>query len=73
MLPPFFAEQGMKDFRIMRDIAATYWMVAVESEELNDFAKEVRGDPLIDPEMIEIMDGYVDLVSGGFRENYLLE
>ncbi len=71
---PFFEKQGMKGLRIMTDIAATYWTVALESEvdNLADFVKEVRGGTS-DPKVEKIMQGYMDLVEGGFREIYLIE
>jgi hypothetical protein len=72
---PFFTKQEMKGFKIMTDIAAAYWTVVIESEveDLGDFAKEVRGGTSIDPEMIKIMEGYMDLVNGGYREIFLIE
>ncbi len=71
---PFFEKQGMKGLRVMTDIAAKYWTVALESEvdDLADFAKEVRGGTS-NPEVEKIMQGYMDLVEGGFREIYLIE
>jgi len=72
---PYFEKQGgMSGFKVMTDIATTYWTVVLESEveDLSDFAKEMRsGTP--DPEVGKIMEGYMDLVEGGFREIYLIE
>jgi hypothetical protein len=72
---PYFEKQGeMTGFKIMTDIATTYWTVVIESEveDLSGFAKEMRsGTP--DPEAGKIMEGYMDLVEGGFREIYLIE
>jgi hypothetical protein len=71
---PFMEKQGMKDFKVMTDIATTYWTVVLESEveDLSMFAKEVRGGTP-DPEFGKIMEGYMDLVEGGHREIFLIE
>jgi len=71
---PFFEKQGMKGFRVMTDIATTYWTVVLESgvDDLGVFAREVRGGTS-EPELAKIMEGYMDLVTGGYREIYLLE
>ena len=71
---PFFEKQGMPAFKVMTDIATTYWTVVLESEveDLSVFAKEVRGGTP-DPEAGKIMEGYMDLIEGGFREIYLIE
>jgi hypothetical protein len=71
---PYFEKQGMKNIRVMTDIAATYWTVVIESEteNLSDFAKEVRGGTA-QPEVGKIMEGYMDQVEGGFREIYIIE
>jgi hypothetical protein len=72
---PFMEKQGMKGLKIMTDIATTYWTVIFESEveDLSEFAKEVRGGSASDPELGKIMEGYIDLVTGGYREIYLIE
>ena len=74
MAAPYFEKQGMKGFKIMTDIATTYWTVVFESEveNLADFAKEVRG-ATAQPELEKIMEGYMDLVEGGHREIFLIE
>ncbi len=71
---PLMEKQGMKNFKIMTDIAASYWTVVFESEieDLGEFGKEVRGGTA-DPEMAKIMEGYIDLLVGGHREIYLIE
>lgn len=73
-MAPYFEKQGMKGFKVMTDIATTYWTVVLESEveDLADFAKEVRGGTS-QPEVEKIMEGYMDLVDGGFREIFLIE
>jgi len=72
---PLWEKDGMKNFKIMTNIAATYWTVVFESEieDLGEFAKEVRGGSQPDPELIKIMEGYMDLVTGGRREIFLIE
>ena len=71
---PYFQEEGMGNFKVMTDIATTYWTVVLEAEveDLTGFAKEMRsGTP--DPEVSKIMEGYMDLVESGFREIFLIE
>ncbi len=71
---PFFEKQGLKGFKVMTDIATTYWTVVIESEvdDLGEFGREVRGGTSA-PELGKIMEGYMDLVTEGYREIYLLE
>jgi len=71
---PYFEKQGMGKFKIMTDIATTYWTVVMESEvdDLSAFAKEVRGGTS-QPELGKIMEGYMDLVEGGYREIFIIE
>lgn len=72
---PYFEKDGMKNFKIMTDVATTYWTVVFESEvdDLGKFAKELRGGGKPQPEVEKIMEGYMDLVEGGHREIYLIE
>jgi hypothetical protein len=71
---PHFEKQGMKNVKIMTDIATTYWTVVIEWEvaDLSDFGKEVRG-ATSQPEVENIMKGYMDLVDGGEREIFMIE
>jgi hypothetical protein len=71
---PYMENEGMQNFKIMTDIATTYWTVVVESEvkDLGEFTKEIRGGTS-SPELEKIMEGYIDLVEGGHREIYLIE
>lgn len=64
----------MKNFKVMTDIATTYWTVVLESEveNLADFVEEIRNGTS-DPEVEKIMEGYMDLVEGGRREIFLIE
>jgi hypothetical protein len=70
----FMEGDDMKNLKIMTDIAATYWTVVMqfELEDLGVFAKEVRGGTS-QPEMENIMKGYMDLLDGGYREIFLIE
>ena len=72
---PFFEKQGMKGFRIMTDIVAAYWTVVfeIEVDDLGEYAREIRGSTSTDPELAKIMEGYMDLVTGGYREIFLIE
>jgi hypothetical protein len=72
---PYFENDGMKNLKIMTDIATTYWTVVMEFEveDLGQFAKEVRGGGKPQPEVEKIMQGYIDLVDGGYREIFLIE
>jgi hypothetical protein len=69
-----YMEADMKGIKIMTDIAADYWTVVMqfELEDLGVFAKEVRGGTS-QPEMENIMKGYMDLLDGGYREIFLIE
>ncbi len=71
---PYFEKQGMGKYKIMTDIATTYWTVVMESEveDLAVFAKEIRGGTS-EPEVGKIMEGYMELLEGGRREIYLIE
>ena len=71
---PYFEKQGMKNLKVMTDIATTYWTVVLESEieDLADFVKEVRSTTA-QPEAQKIIEGYMDLVKDGYREIFLLE
>jgi hypothetical protein len=71
----YFEKDMMKNFKIMTDIATTYWTIVMEHEveDLGRFASEVRGGEKPLPEVEKIMEGYMDLIEGGYREIYLLE
>ncbi len=72
---PFMERQGMQGSKVMTDIAAPYWTVVIESEieDLGDFAKELREGGTMNPELVKIMEGYMDLITGGYREIFLIE
>ena len=69
-----YIEDDMKGIKIMTDITAPYWTVVMqyEIEDLGEFAKEIRGGTS-QPEMENIMKGYMELVNGGYREIFLVE
>ncbi len=71
----YMEKDGMKNLKIMTDIATNYWTVVMESEmeDLGKFGREIRGGSTMDPKLVKIMEGYMDLVTGGFREIYLIE
>jgi hypothetical protein len=72
---PHFEKSGeMKNGKVMTDATGPYWTVVFESEvtDLGDFFKNLRSGPP-DPELMEIMKGYMDCVAGGHREIYVLE
>ena len=71
----YFEGDGMKNLKVLTDIATTYWTVVMEFEveDLGQFAKEVRGGGKPQPEAEKIMQGYIDLVEGGYREIFLIE
>lgn len=71
----YFENDMMKNFKIMTDIAASYWTVVMEHEveDLGQFAKELRGGGKPQPELEKIMEGYMDLVDSGYREIFLIE
>lgn len=70
----FMEGDTMGSLRIMTDVAAAYWTVVMQHEvnDLGEFAKELRGGTS-QPEMEDIMKGYMDLVDGGYREIFLIE
>lgn len=71
---PSFEKHGMKRLRVMTDIAADYWTVVFEYEieDLGDFGKEIR-KATKEPDTAKILEGYIELVTGGKREIFLLE
>jgi hypothetical protein len=60
--------------RVMTDAVAGYWTVVIESqvEKLDDYLDRARGMGG-NPELGKIMQGYMDLVTGGHREVFRLE
>jgi hypothetical protein len=70
-----FMEGDMQNLKIMTDIAAPYWTVVMEYEieDFTLFVKEIRGGGKPQPELEKIMEGYIDLVDGGYREIFMIE
>ena len=65
---PVAEKKGFKNGRILTDVSSTFWtfIYEFEIENLDDFE---RGENFSsEPEVKKIMDGYMDLVQGGYRE-----
>ena len=65
---PIAEKHGYKGNRILTDVASDFWtfIYEYEIESLADFEK---GESFTsDPEVRKLMDGYMDMVSGGYRE-----
>lgn len=60
---------GFRNSRIMVDAVAEYWTVVIEAdcEKLEDFEKHLR-EYGTRPEVVDAMQGYMDLVVEGRRE-----
>ena len=72
---PYFKEsEGGTNYRVMTDIVSDYWTVVIESEveDIGDFIGRLR-NATAGKEIQEIMKGYMDLVTGGHREIFILE
>jgi hypothetical protein len=71
---PHLLELGVHNTRILSDAVAGFWTVVVESEveDLDTYFSISRGFSQ-QPEVGEIMKGYMDLVSGGHREILVVE
>lgn len=72
---PHFEKMGeMKNMKILTDAVATYWTVVVESEteNMDSFFSNMRSATMSD-ELKEIMKGYMDCVTGGHREIFIVE
>lgn len=76
MAAPHFEKSGEgKNFKIMTDAVGNYWTVVFEFEtdDMGKFFANLRGGSAPNPELQEIMKGYLDLIEGGKREIFLLE
>ncbi|MBN2366058.1 MAG: hypothetical protein EH225_08640 [Calditrichaeota bacterium] len=71
---PYFEKNGMRDVKIMTDIASKYWTMVMEYKVENpgDFLSELR-EVTSRPEVKSHMEGYMDLVEDGNREIFLIE
>jgi len=65
---------GYNNTRIMTDFIADYWTVVlqIEVEDLDTYMKQIRTFTS-QPDVAEIMKGYMDLVYRGKREIYKIE
>lgn len=72
-LPHFESIDGFVNGRVMVDAVASYWTVVMEVEvaSLAGFEEHVAKSGAR-PEIREIMQGYMDLVTGGHREIFRL-
>lgn len=70
---PYMQKQHFKNARVMTDIVSNYWTVVLEGEveSLEQFENHIGFTS--QPEVKEIMAGYMDLVEGGRREIFLIE
>ena len=72
---PHFEKMGeMSNMKVLTDVVSNYWTVVVESETENigGFFSNMRSATMSD-ELKEIMKGYMDCVTGGHREIFLVE
>jgi hypothetical protein len=72
--PHFKNNQGIVDMKVMTDVVGNYWTVVVESEtnDIGGFFTDLRSATMSD-ELKEIMKGYMDCISGGHREVFMIE
>ncbi len=70
---PVAEEQGLKHGRILTDVAANFWtfIYEFEVEKLSDFEREL--DLTSRPDVKKAMEGYMDLVQGGYREIFKIQ
>jgi hypothetical protein len=71
---PMMKSEGIHNSRVMTDIVANYWTVVIETEadDLAVFEKHMRSSSP-NPEVGEIMKGYMDSVESGYREIFKIE
>ncbi|MFN7942970.1 MAG: hypothetical protein U0X73_15375 [Thermoanaerobaculia bacterium] len=71
---PHMQSEGVRNTRILTDVAAGFWTVVIESEtdDLGAFVRavETMGEK---PELRAAMAGYMDLVQEGRREIFRVE
>lgn len=70
---PYMQKQHLKNARVMTDIVSNYWTVVLEGEVETLAQFENHKGFTSQPEVKEIMAGYMDLVEGGKREIFLIE
>ncbi|MEO5569703.1 MAG: hypothetical protein ABIT08_02650 [Bacteroidia bacterium] len=73
-IPIFEKNEEGKNYKVMTDVVYNYWTVVIEFEveNIGEFFGNLRGGTA-NPEMQEIMKGYMDLLEGGKREIFMLE
>lgn len=70
---PFMEAQQFNNVKIMIDVVSNYWTVVLEGEVNNLAAFENHKGFTSQPEVKEIMTGYMDLVNSGYREIFKIE
>ncbi|MBK7497829.1 MAG: hypothetical protein IPI19_01685 [Ignavibacteriales bacterium] len=70
---PFMEAQQFNNVKIMTDVVSNYWTVVLEGEVNNLAAFENHKGFTSQPEVKEIMTGYMDLVNSGYREIFKIE
>jgi hypothetical protein len=63
----------MKNARILTDACAGFWTVVLETEAESLTAFEKQFAESSTPEARKAMDGYMELVTGGYREIFKVE
>lgn len=71
---PHFESRIEGRMRVMTDVVSSFWTVVLESEveDLAAYLDQSRS-ATSNPEVREIMSGYMDLVEGGRREIFKVE
>jgi hypothetical protein len=65
---------GMNNARVMTDVAAGFWTVVFEMEAESLEAWERQFESMSSrPQLRKSMEGYMDLVDGGYREIFKIE
>lgn len=72
MKETFSKNPSMPKARIMTDVSGGFWTVVLETEaeSLDAWEKEMTG---ISADVRKAMAGYMDLVTGGYREIFRVE
>ena len=70
----YLPEVGVRNTQVLTDVSATFWTVVLQSEveDLNAFV-DMATTVSQQPKLGEAMQGYMELVQGGFREIYRIE
>ena len=74
MLKGTFGQSGpMANARVMTDVAAGFWTVVLETETESLEAWEKEFAAASSPDVRKPMEGYMELVTGGYREIFRIE